>query len=128
MQFNGPIGKEHPALNIGGNPANQHYGNIYLKYFRIYDDNPKKEEIASNAIALQPIYSLSTENYISKGKSVNVDISKSTSVLDAYGQQQIDEKKWLVFNEDLNNEKLHENYIFKSCLDYNLGNYIESKN
>ncbi len=128
LQFNGPIGKEHPALNIGGNPANKNYGNIKLESFRIYDDNPKKEEIASNAIALQPIYSLSAGNYISKGKSVNVDISKSTSVLDAYGQQQIDEKKWLVFNEDLNNEKLHENYIFKSCLDYNLGNYTESKN
>ena len=128
LQFNGPIGRDHPSLSLGGNPIDHNYGNVQLTSFRIYDENLPSDQISNNTIKLKPIYEVSADNYKAGGKSVNVSVTKSTSILDEYGRQETDEKIWLAFNENMNESKLYENYIIKSCIDYMLGNYSESNN
>ena len=52
LQFNGPIGRDHPSLSLGGNPIDHNYGNIQLTSFRIYDENLPSDQISNNTITV----------------------------------------------------------------------------
>jgi hypothetical protein len=118
VDFQGPLGRNHIPLVIGGDPSTHNYGNIKISSLKIWDKRVKKEQIANLETVGNPIYELKSkfarENDVSFNVNVASDDANNTS------------DNYLEIKNNDNKTLLKTNFLIKSVLELLSGKYEES--
>ena len=125
LDFEGPLGRGHTPLVIGGDTSSHNYGSAKIYSFKIWDKSVQKDQISGLSTIDSPIFELNLKNPL-KGVAFNVLIDSEESNVDR-ANETIENKSAFLRVENYENESLLlQAFLMKSAAEYLDKNFDES--
>ena len=126
VDFEGPLGRKHEPLVIGGDISNHSYGNAKIYSLKIWDKRLQEDQISKLEAYGKPIFELNLNNALKKGRAFNVTIGSDKPTITAEQEIGTNQDSHLSIQNYESDTLLLNNYIVKSTAEYLNGNFDES--
>jgi len=125
VDFEGPLGKKHPPMIIGGDTIKHNYGNIKISSLKLWDKEVGADQILNTDIG-EPIYELTPEVAVENGQSFNVTIAKEETGIKLRDEISKSDISFLEISNSDDKSNLLTNFLIKSALELLENNYGDS--
>ena len=126
VDFEGPLGKKHEPLVIGGDTLNHSYGNAKIYSLKIWDKKLQEDQISKLDAFAGPIFELNLNNALKKGTAFNVTIQSAEPNIISGQEIEKNQNTYLSITNYESETLLLNNYFIKSVAEYLNKNFDES--